>query len=361
MFRFVVALLIAGFSFTNAQDIKPKNIILLIGDGMGINCVGANLLQDKDSPFYQFSTIGLSITCSADNLITDSAAGATALATGYLTKNKYISVDTVGNRLYTLFELAEKLNLSTGIVVTASVSHATPGAFLGHSISRYDQTLIASQMVDAEFDFIAGGGLKYFTPKKDSGEREDNRDLISELENKNYSIVKNYSDLVSIPDSINHIYALFADDGLPEASQREYSLGDLTKEALDHLKQNKNGFVIMIEGSQIDWAAHDHKSQMLFDETKDFAKAVQIALDFAKQDKNTLVVVTSDHETGGMSITKGNQSATELELGFTTKNHTPSPIGIYSFGPGAELFNGIMHINQIGQKLFYLLDSSIKF
>ncbi len=147
MFRFFIAVLVYSFGFLYSQEIRPKNIIILIGDGMGINCVGANLLQDKDSPFYQFSTIGLSITCSADNLITDSAAGATAIATGYLTKNKYISVDSLGNPLTTIFEVAEKLHLSTGIVVTASVSHATPGAFVAHSVSRYDQTTIALQMV----------------------------------------------------------------------------------------------------------------------------------------------------------------------------------------------------------------------
>jgi alkaline phosphatase len=365
MVRVVVGLFFAAISLISAQELKPKNIIILIGDGMGINYVGANLLQDKNSPFYQFTTTGFSITCSADHLITDSAAGATALATGYLTKNKYISVDTLGNPLYTLFELAEKLNLSTGIVVTASVAHATPGAFVAHSISRYDQTLIASQMIEKDIDIVIGGGLKYFIPKNDSGEREDNKDLTKELINKNYIFTKNYPDLKSIPDSIKQIYALFADDGLPEASKRNYSLGDLTKAALTHLKNDSDGFVLMIEGSQIDWAGHDHKSQMLIDEMKDFSTAIKEALDFARQDKNTLVVVTSDHETGGMSIIKTNNSVNdlepELELGYTSTGHTPSPVGIFAFGPGEELFKGIMNINHIGQKLFYLLDPSIKF
>ena len=361
MFRVVVALFIAAFSFLNAQDIEPKNIIILIGDGMGINYVGANILQNPNSPFKQFSTIGLSITCSADNLITDSAAGATALATGYLTKNKYISVDTLGNPLYSLFEHAEKLGLSTGVVVLASVAHATPGAFLGHSISRYDQTLIASQMIDQNFDVIIGGGLKYFITKSDSGEREDNRDLTKELINKDYTFSKNYSDLKTIPDSINQIYALFEMDGLPESSKRNYTLGDLTKVALNHLKNDSDGFVLMIEGSQIDWAGHDHKSKEIFDEMNDFSSAINEALEFAKQDDNTLVLVTSDHETGGMSIIKGNQSASELELGYTSTGHTPSLIGIFAFGPGEESFKGIMNINQIGQKLFNLLDPAIKF
>jgi len=118
MFRSVIALFLIALNCLNAQYLKPKNIIILIGDGMGINYVGVSVLQDSTSPFKEFKTIGLSITCSADKLITDSAAGATAIATGYLTNNKYISVDTLGTPLYTLFEHAEKLGLSTGIVVT---------------------------------------------------------------------------------------------------------------------------------------------------------------------------------------------------------------------------------------------------
>lgn len=359
--RFVVILFLIAFNFINAQSVRPKNIIILIGDGMGINYVGASLLQDPNSPFKEFKTIGLSITCSADKLITDSAAGATAIATGYLTNNKYISVDTLGTQLYTLFEHAEKLGLSTGIVVTSTVSHATPGAFVGHTIDRNDQTMIASQMVDQDVDVVIGGGLKYFVPKSDSGEREDNRDLTEEIISKHYTFTKNYSDLKSIPDSVNQVYGILEMDGLSDAGKRNYTLGDLTKTALNHLKNDKDGFILMIEGSQIDWAGHDHKSKELLEEMKDFSSAVNEALVFAKADSSTLVLITSDHETGGMFITKGNRDASELELSFTTGSHTPSPVGIFSFGPGEELFKGIMNINIIGQKLFYLLDPNYKF
>lgn len=359
--RSVVILMIAAFNFLNAQNLKPKNIILLVGDGMGINYVGANLLQDSNSPFNEFKTIGLSVTCSADNLITDSAAGATALATGYLTNNKYISVDTAGNNLYTIFEHAEKLALSTGVVVTGTVTHATPGAFVGHSISRYDQSLIAKQMVDKNFDVIIGGGLKYFLSKSLSGAREDNLDLTKELVERGYTFSKKYSELSAVPDSVTQIYSLLEMDGLPESEDRNYSLGDLTKIAINRLKQNENGFVLMIEGSQIDWAGHDHKSKELLSEMKDFSTAISEVLNFANVDGNTLVVITSDHETGGMSIIEGSRDADSLTLAYTTTHHTPSPVGIFAFGPGEENFSGIMNINQIGQKLFYLIDPTIKF
>jgi alkaline phosphatase len=359
--RSVIILFLAAFNLLNAQSARPKNIIILIGDGMGINYVGASLLQDPNSPFKEFKTIGLSITCSADKLITDSAAGATAIATGYLTNNKYVSVDTLGNPLYTIFEHAEKLGLSTGIVVTSSVAHATPGAFFAHTIDRNDQTLIASQMIDKDVDVVIGGGLKYFLPKNLSGERTDNINLMDNLNSRNYSLPKNYLELNLLPDSIVNLYALFELDGLPESSKRNYSLGDLTRTALSHLNNDEDGFILMIEGSQIDWAGHDHKSKELLDEMKDFSSAVAEALNFAKADSSTLVLITSDHETGGMSITKGNLDGSELELSYSTGSHTPSPVGIFSFGPGEELFKGIMNINNIGQKLFYLLDPAFKF
>ncbi|HEX7356918.1 MAG TPA: alkaline phosphatase [Ignavibacteriaceae bacterium] len=361
MFRLFLALLFAASSIISAQNVKPKNIIILIGDGMGINYVGASLLQDSNSPFKEFKSIGLSITCSADKLITDSAAGATAIATGYLTNNKYVSVDPNGKPLYTIFELAKKRGLSTGIVVTSSVAHATPGAFIAHTKDRNDQTEIALQMIEKNINVVIGGGLKYFLPKNLSGARNDDRNLIDVLKAKNYSLPKNYGELNSLDESEKNLYALLELDGLPESTKRDYTLGDLTNNALKHLKRNSKGFVLMIEGSQIDWAGHDHKSKELLTEMQDFITAVKAALNFAKVNKNTLVLVTSDHETGGMAITNGNLDATDMELSYNTGGHTPSPVGIYAFGPGESNFAGIMNINKIGQKLFYLLDPSIKF
>jgi len=352
----VFLLVLLTINFSCAQNDRPKNIIILIGDGMGINSVGANLLTDANSPFNEFKSIGLSITCSADKLITDSAAGATAIATGYLTKNKFVSVDTLGNPLYTIFEQANSLGISTGIVVTSTVSHATPGGFFAHTNDRNDELLIASQLVDKNVNVIIGGGQKYFLPQNLVGERKDNRNLIQEFEDKKYQFADDFDKLKEIPNSINHLISLMAMDGLPKASVRNYSLGDLTLCAINHLKSNKNGFVLMIEGSQIDWAAHDHKSIELLEETQDFSTAVKVALEFAKMDRNTLVLVTSDHETGGMSIINGNRDAKALELSFTTLGHTPSPVGIFAFGPGEEKFRGILHINEIGQNLFHLIN-----
>lgn len=357
--KFLFLLIIVFAVSIFAQTSKPKNVILLIGDGMGINYVGASLLQDKNSPFYSFKTIGLSITCSADKLITDSAAGATALATGYLTNNKYVSVDTSGQKLYTIFEHAENLGMLTGLVVTGTVTHATPGAFVGHSISRYDQELIAKQMVDKEYDIVIGGGLKYFLPFNNSGAREDQNDLTKTLKSKKYNLAYNYEELNLLSDSEDKVYALLEKDGLPAASQRNYSLGDLTRVALNHLNNDSQGFILMVEGSQIDWAGHDHKSKELLDEMNDFSLSVSEALKFAREDGNTLVVITSDHDTGGMAITEGNFH--NFTISYTSTSHTASPVAIFAFGPGEELFRGILNIKQIGQNLFKAIDPTYKF
>lgn len=328
---------------------------------MGINYVGANLLTDLNSPFKEFKSIGLSLTCSADKLITDSAAGATAIATGYRTKNYHVSVDSVDNPLYTIFELAEKLGLSTGIVVTSSVSHATPGAFVGHTPDRQDQTTIAAQIINQNVEVIIGSGAKYFLPHSLNGERTDGRNIVNEFKERDYFVTDKVDELLLSGNIKQKIFAVEFDDGLPRASERVYSLGDLAKIAINSLKKDEDGFILMVEGSQIDWAGHDHKSKELLEEMKDFASAITEALDFAKSDGSTLVLVTSDHETGGMSITKGSKDSKELEMLYTTGSHTASPVGIFTFGQGEELFQGVQENYEIGRKLFLLLDPQYHF
>lgn len=327
---------------------------------MGINYVGANLLTDPNSPFKEFKSIGLSLTCSADKLITDSAAGATAIATGYRTKNHYVSVDSISNPLYTIFEHGKKLGLSIGIVVTSSISHATPGAFVGHTPDRQDQTTIAAQIINQNVEVIIGSGAKYFLPKSLNGERVDGRNIVNEFKDKGYFVTDKVDELLSA--KINQkIFAVEFGDGLPWALERDYTLGDLTKIAINSLKTNDGGFILMIEGSQIDWAGHDHRSNELLEEMKDFSTAIRAALDFAKSDSSTLVLITSDHETGGMSITKGSKDSKELEMLYTTGSHTASPVGIFTFGPGEELFQGVQENYEIGRKLFLLLDPQYHF
>ncbi len=179
---------------------RPKNIILLIGDGMGLNYVSADVLKNNNSSFKRFSTVGLAITKSIDDLITDSAAAATAIATGYSTKNRYIAMDTSYNKLYTIFEHAEKLGLSTGVVVTDEVVGATPAAFLTHHYSRSEKKEIAKQFLDIDIDVVIGGGAKYFLLPDSRHSAEAEINLVDELKSNGYNL---YYDFEELSESIN--------------------------------------------------------------------------------------------------------------------------------------------------------------
>ena len=327
---------------------------------MGLNYVSADVLKHNNSPFKRFSTVGLAITKSIDDLITDSAAAATAIATGYRTKNRYISVDTSYNKLYTIFEHAEKLGLSTGVVVTGEVVGATPAAFVTHYYNRYEKREIAEQFLDIDIDVVIGGGAKYFLPSDSSHSDKDKINLVDELKSKGYNFYYDFAGLSELVNS-DKIFALLADEGLQEADKRDYSLGDLTSLALKHLAANEKGFLLMVEGAQIDWAGHDENVNYLLSEMDDFSTALNVAIDFAEKEGNTLVLVTADHETGGMTITGGSFDGESLRIEFINSHHTAGFVGVFAFGPGEKLFGGIYDNHLIGRKIFHLLDESYQF
>lgn len=326
---------------------------------MGLNYVAVSALQFKDDPFKKFTTIGLSITKSLDSLITDSAAGATAIATGYRTKNKHLSVDPSNKKLTTCFDLAERMGLSTGLVVTDNVAGATPAAFYAHYYTRYDMQMITDQFLESNIDVVIGGGTKYFTTEI-TGQGGELKSVTDELKAKGYKFYYDYNSLNNSPDD-EKIFCLFDENNVPKADERDFTLGELTSIAIQHLKTNENGFVLMVEGSQIDWAGHDTASYYLLSELSDFKTAIDSALAFADRDQNTLVVVTSDHETGGMAITEGTYYASELEMEFISDHHTAGMVGVFAKGPGEENFGGIYDNFMIGRKIIHLLDSSYKF
>jgi len=348
----LVFLILSSIIFPQQKAI-PKNIILMIGDGMGLNLITVSFLNDQDSPFKKFRSIGLSVTCSADKLITDSAAGATAISTGHRTNNKLLGIDPDKKNLLNVFELAESKGLSTGLVVTSSVTNATPAGFISHVDDRYKELEIAKQLSESGIDLAIGGGQKYFLPKPE-GDRTDNINLMDNLKNSGYSVSYTYDQLKDSEGS--KLIALLEKDGLKPAGERNYSLSDLVKVALNNLIQKENGFILMIEGSQIDWFAGAKELNGTLSEMKDFEGAVKAALDFTEQDKNTLLIVTADHETGGISITGGKVNEPNPTMEFLTGSHTANAVGVFAFGPGEEEFQGLYNNYEIGQKLFSLLN-----
>lgn len=338
----------------NASD-KPKNIILMIGDGMGLSQISAAIYENKKTTnFERFRHIGFHKSYAAGELITDSAAGATAFACGIKAYNGAIgvNVDTIPQQ--SILEEAEIRGLTTGLVATAFIVHATPAAFYGHQPIRTFHEQIAADLLNVDVDLIIGGGMKYFN-RRDS----DDRNLYKELEDKGYS-VNNYTEmpLEKIDFRSNQKIVYFTADRhpVPVSAGRNY-LPFATKIAPRFLRaaNDNNGFFLMVEGSQIDWAGHGNEGQLMIEETLDFDRAVGQALDFAKADGNTLVIVTADHETGGFSINQGSKKG-EIQTAFTTNGHTAALVPVFAYGPGAENFKGVYENTAIYHKMRRLLD-----
>lgn len=185
--------------------------------------------------------------------------------------------------------------------MTSEIVNATPEAFLGHTTNRHESELLAKQILESKTDIVIGGGKQYFLPDSSGGKRKDDQNLWHQIEINGYEVFSSYDDLIK--SDAQKYYALLEHYDLKAASQRDYSLSDLTKKALEGLTKNKNGFVLMVEGSQIDHGGHDNLPDVLRSELNDFEKAVKTALDCAAKDKETLVLVTADNETGGVAIT----------------------------------------------------------
>ncbi len=327
---------------------KPKNIILLIGDGTGLSQVSAShFYNEEPSNYDKFPVIGLIKTSSAEELITDSAAGATAFASGIKTYNGAIGVTTDTTAVETIIEQVSKRGLSTGLVATSSITHATPACFYAHVPQRKMAEEIAVFLVESDVDFFAGGGLNYFA------KRADNRNLIAELEEKGFAI--DTSNLSSIPTTSKQGF-LLANDGMPKILDgRGDFLPEATRLALEQLSKNEEGFFLMIEGSQVDWGGHANDADYLISELIDFDKTIGVALDFAKTNGETLVVATADHETGGFTLGREGDNYKKIKPIFSTNGHSATMVPVFAEGPGSYLFGGVYENTGIFTKMIQLL------
>lgn len=327
---------------------KPRNIILLIGDGMGVTQVFAALTANKGRLFIEnCKYIGFSKTSSGDNYITDSAAGGTALAAGVKTYNGAIGVDMNKNPVKTILEEASGKGLSTGLVSSSAITHATPASFISHQASRSSYEDIATDFLKTDIDVFIGGGLDHFSKRKDG------RNLVDELKNKGYQVETEMSKINTVKKG--KLAGLIAGVHPGRISERGDMLPVATETALNILDNNKKGFFLMVEGSQIDWAGHAGSTVYVVEDMLDFDKVVGKALEFAANDKETLVIVTADHETGGMAITGGSIEKGVVQGAFPTGGHTPVMVPIFSYGPGAEEFIGIMENTDVHAKMKKLL------
>lgn len=327
---------------------KPKNVIMLIGDGMGVAHVFAGLTANGGHLFLEnFKQVGFSKTQSASSYITDSAAGGTALSSGYKTYNGAIGVNTDTIPQKTVLEMAEAKGLATGLVSTSAITHATPASYIAHQGSRGSYEDIAADFLKTDIDVFIGGGYKHFAVRKDK------RDLTKDLQEKGYQVLRNPEDIYKVKSG--KLAGLTADEHNEVFPKRKMDLPLSTQTALNILSQNKKGFFVMIEGSQIDWGAHQNNTIYVVNEMLDFDRAIGKALEFAAKDGETLIVVTADHETGGMAITGGDMKTGMVKGAFSTGDHTAVMVPVFAYGPGAENFAGIQENTDIPKKIMNLL------
>lgn len=328
---------------------KIKNVILMIGDGMSLMHVYSAWTCNRGHLWLENAQyIGLSKTYCYNRFITDSGAGGTALATGFKTVYHAVGVDPNGKPLESLCSLAHKKNKSTGVAVTCRLWDATPADFCCHNINRDKEQAVTADYVKSGIDFAFGGGAKYFE------HRTDGRNLFKELQQKGYHISRSWDDLNKWKSG--KVFAVPYNIDTPLPDNRGDLLARASLKGIQLLNQNKNGFFMMIEGSQIDDYGHSNQLDLLMKETLDFDRTVGAVMKWAAQDGETLVIVTADHETGGLTLLNGDLRRGMIKCNFSTKEHSGVMVPVYAFGPGSENFTGFMENTDIFWKIKRLMN-----
>jgi alkaline phosphatase len=346
----IVAFLLT-IGIASAQEVK--NIIYLIGDGMGLSSVSMMQVERgyNQTIFDSAENVALQKTYSADNRVTDSAASGTALATGYKTNNTFVGCTPDGVAVESLMDVAKVHGKATGVVVTTYLQHATPAAFYAHTENRHNYHLITEQLVNSSLDVAIGGGMGPF--------KEVYKEQIADvIDSYGFNLVEEFAELEK-QSGESRTLALLADWEVG-ANTGDY-LADATREALRLLEKRgeDNGFVLMVEGSLIDGMGHANNAQAQQVEMLGFMGAIEVAVEYAKTHEGTLVVVTADHETGGLSIVSAdanfNLSEQGVEYRWTTNGHSGVMIPIYLYGTAHESINGIVENTDIAKTLKSLI------
>ncbi len=401
-----LTLSIAAFLALAPQAGAQRKVILFIGDGVGASYWTAARLASENLSVSQFKVMGLVDTRAANSPITESAAGATAYATGLRTLNGAIGVGPDSQPRETVLEAAKKMGWATGIVVTSSVTDATPAAFVAHVPSRLLEFEIARQMTTLAPDVIMGGGTRWFAPTV----RPDREDLLARL-GTTHTVVTQPAAFDALRDTtMTKLVGLFGVHEMPPAAARAPTLPAMTKKAIDILSRDKDGFFLMVEGSQPDWRGHNNQPiGTVIAEMLDFDAAIGVALAYQKRVPDVLILVVGDHETGGLAIetardsvvltnaanglteavkrmaraigllskpaadsldatanqmlitsarmqnTARNARGERLVAEYTTSGHTGQMVPLFASGPGAEAFGGMIDNYRVGQMLLEIV------
>lgn len=328
---------------------KVKNVILMIGDGMSLMHVYTAWSANRGKLWLENAqATGLSKTWAVKKLVTDSGSGGTSLATGVKTVYHAVGVDPEGKPLTSLVDVAKELGKDAGLAVTCRLWDATPCDFCCHNIDRDKEEELVGDYPTSGVDFVFGGGAQKFTNRKDG------RDIFKELQKKGYHVSRTLDDFFAY-DKNSRIFAVPYDKDTPLPDERGDLLARASMKGISLMNQNKNGFFMMIEGSQLDDYGHFNQLDLLMKETLDFDKTVGEVMKWAAKDGETLVVVTADHETGGLTLVNGNKDEGRVECCFSSKDHTGAMVPVYAFGPGAENFTGIFENTDVFKKIKKLM------
>ena len=335
---------------TKAEDRTVKNVIYLIADGMNDGILTAakyyNDIQDgtlgNDKLAMDDIRSGFVKTSWANGPITDSAPAGTALSSAYKTNPGVIGLDTEGTPKATILEAAELNGLSTGIIATSEITHATPAAFSSHAKSRQDYNSIMKQQLYKNMEVVLGGGSVFFE-STGGGKRNDGKDLTEDIKALGYDYVTNKSEMEK--SNSDKLWGLFAKKDLAYDFDRtslnneeEPSLAEMIEKAIGVLEKEDDGFFLMVEGSKIDWAAHANDPSGAIGDVLAFDDAVEVALNYAKENQDTIVVVTTDHANSGFTI--GNESTT---IGYDDLTFEKSIMQIKGFKLSAEKFTSLIN------------------
>ena len=307
LFGTILLLLFVATGYCNG----PKYIFYFIGDGMGPSHVlGTELyLGEKEGVigrphklcFTQFPQTAFVTTFSASNGVTDSAASGTALSTGSKSNNGYIGIDANGNNVYSVALQAKEAGMAVGVATTVCINHATPSAFYAHNLNRNNYNEIAQWMLTANYDFYAGGDARCSDKER--------KELYSKAEKQGYTIARGFEDYKHKANKANKmmLYQREVAIEIPYTIDRnndDLTLAQITEAGIDFLEDKSDkGFFMMIEGGKIDYASHNDDAATMFHEVMDFNKAIEVAFEFYKKHKDeTLIIVTADHETGGIVL-----------------------------------------------------------
>jgi len=333
----------------------PKNIILIIGDGMGPGAIQlASLYQHRADGKLAMQQLPVATTCTTLSLgsnVTDSAAAATAIACGYKTDNRMLGLSPDNRRLTPFTELAHRNGRSVGLITSDALTGATPAGFYAHVATRGVYQDVADDAAVCGYEVLIGNanGRSWFSPKGQGGQRTDTRDLIAEMSATGYAVSSN-------PDGFNQTPADRRALGFMAKGtlDSEACLAQLTEAAVARLSKNDKGFFLMVECTITDGGGHGNKPELTVRGALQVDWAVHSAVTFAQEKNDTLVLVTADHETGGITSSLSGDPPGKLSIHYATTSHTGIPVKFYAYGPGAELFRKPIDNTDIAKNIFNL-------